>query len=329
MSNISPDTLGRFLSGEATTDDKAAVSGWAKEAADNADELFAMERMADAVAAQGMSRERVAHAEKRLFDMIAAEERPRARRVWLRYAAAIVGVVIMVAAGWAGADAWQRHAESMAMAVAQAPADSNMIVSLSDGTRVWLRKGSSLRYPKEFDGRDTREVTLDGEAFFEVSENPHHPFTVRSSDLDVTVLGTVFNMNSGRDGGDAEVSLAKGRVRASATGDGGSIVLRPGQKATVDRQTGFLQVSEADAYADGLWHEHKTPFRNANLKYIAKQLETMFGVKVILHDGLDMTRRYNGVIDERESVDSVLNLLGNALPITYKIKDGNVHLYPN
>lgn len=288
MSNISPDTLGRFLSGEATTDDKAAVSGWAKEAADNADELFAMERMADAVAAQGMSRERVAHAEKRLFDMIAAEERPRARRVWLRYAAAIVGVVIMVAAGWAGADAWQRHAESMAMAVA-----------------------------------------LDGEAFFEVSENPHHPFTVRSSDLDVTVLGTVFNMNSGRDGGDAEVSLAKGRVRASATGDGGGIVLRPGQKATVDRQTGFLQVSEADAYADGLWHEHKTPFRNANLKYIAKQLETMFGVKVILHDGLDMTRRYNGVIDERESVDSVLNLLGNALPITYKIKDGNVHLYPN
>ena len=118
-------------------------------------------------------------------------------------------------------------------------------------------------------------------------------------------------------------------MRASATGDGGSIVLRPGQKATVDRQTGFLQVSEADAYADGLWHEHKTPFRNANLKYIAKQLETMFGVKVILHDGLDMTRRYNGVIDERESVDSVLNLLGNALPITYKIKDGNVHLYPN
>lgn len=329
MSNISPDTLGRFLSGEATTDDKSAVRDWARESAANAEDLFAMERMADSVAAGGMSSERIAEAEGRLFGMIAAEERPRARRVWLRYAAAIVGVVAIVAAGWAGADAWRRHAETVVMAVAQAPADRNISVSLSDGTRVWLRKGSSLRYPKDFAGRDTREVTLDGEGFFEVSENPHRPFTVRSSDLDVTVLGTVFNMNSGRHGSDAEVSLAKGRVRASAAGDGGSIVLRPGQKASVDRQTGFLQVSKADAYADGLWHEHKTPFRNANLKYIARQLETMFCVKVILHEGLDMTRRYNGVIDERESVDSVLNLLKNALPITYSLKDGNVHLYPN
>lgn len=329
MSNISPDTLGRFLSGEATTGDKSAVRDWARESAGNAEELFAMERMADSVAAGGMSRERIAEAESRLLGMIAAEERPRARRVWLRYAAAIVGVVMIVAAGWAGADAWRRHAETVVMAVAQAPADRNMSVSLSDGTRVWLRKGSSLRYPKDFAGRGTREVTLDGEAFFEVSENPQRPFTVRSNDLNVTVLGTVFNMNSGSRGGDAEVSLAKGRVRASAAGDGGSIVLRPGQKASVDRETGFLQVSEADAYADGLWHEHKTPFRNANLRYIARQLETMFGVRVILHEGLDMTRRYNGVIDERESVDSVLNLLKNALPITYRLKDGNVHLYPN
>lgn len=329
MDNISPDILGRFLSGEQTRDDVAAVNGWAKASQANADELFGMERIDDDLMSRHMGSERIADAERRLFALIGEQEKPRRRRVWLRYAASFVGIMIVVAAGWAGVSAWQRHAEAMQMAVAQAPADKNLSLALSDGTRVWLRKGSSLRYPKDFADRDKREVTLDGEGYFEVRKNQHQPFVVKSGSLDVTVLGTVFDMSSGRGGSEAGVSLVKGVVRASAAGDGGSIVLKPGQRASVDRQTGFLQVSEVDAYADGLWHEHKAPFRNASIKTIARQLEATFGVKVILHDGLDMTRRYNGVIDERGSVDSVLALLRHALPISYKIRGGNVHLYPN
>lgn len=329
MKDIEPDILGRFLSGEQTSDDLKAVNGWLKASKENREELFGMERLGDDIMADDMSDERIADAERKLFALIGGQQPARQSRRWLRYAASFVGIIIIFAAGWAGVSVWQRHAEAMEMLTAQAPKTKNICVSLSDGTRVWLRKGSSLRYPKSFEDKESREVQLDGEGYFEVSHDSSHPFMVNGGKLDVTVLGTTFNMRSGKASSDAEVSLVKGIVRATATGDGGSIVLKPGQKASIDQKTGFLQVSEVDAYADGLWHEHKTPFRNASINAIAKQIEGTLGVKVIVHGGFDMTRRYNGVIDERGSVDSVLMLLQNALPINYKVKGGVVHLYPH
>lgn len=327
MKDINPEILGRFLSGEQTADDLRAVGTWAKASGENRRELFGMERIADDIMASRMDAGRIADAERRLFAMIGGRQEVRHRRPWLKYAASFVGVIVVFAAAWAGVGAWRRHAEAMEMLTAQAPAGRNIVVSLGDGTRVWLRKGSSLRYPKTFDGKDKREVALDGEGYFEVKEDHSHPFSVNGGRLDVTVLGTVFNMRGGNDG--AEVSLVKGVVRASAQGDGGSIVLKPGQKASIDQKTGFLQVSEVDAYADGLWHEHKAPFRNASIRAIAGQIEKTFGVRVVVHGGFDMSRRYNGVIDERGSVDSVLELLRNALPISYKVRGGAVHLYPH
>lgn len=330
MKEISPDILGRFLSGEQTAEDEAAVDSWARQSEANADELFGMESIADEVGSANMSSGRIDDAEKRLFERINAAEHPRHRHIsWLRYAACFVGFIFIAAAVCVGVKAWQRHSEAMQMVQVQAPSGRSISLSLSDGTRVWLRKGSSLSYPRDFEGKEKRVVAIDGEGFFKVAKNPRQPFVVKSNDLTVTVLGTVFDMSSSRAGSEAKVSLVEGIVRAEANNNGGSIVLHPGQKASIDRSTGFLQVTEVDAYAESLWHEQKTPFQNASINDIASQLGKEFGIKVVVHKGFDMSRRYNGVIDGSGNVSSVLALLKNALPIKYKVSGKTVHLYPD
>lgn len=329
MNEITPDIFGRFLSGEHTPSDLNAVAGYIKASKDNEEELFDMERIGDNVRSSHMGEASIAEAETRLFAKIENEERSHSRLRILKIAASFAGVLFILASVWMGFNAWQRHEAAIAMITVQAPAGHNLVLSLSDGTRVWLRKGSSMDYPKDFNGKERREVRLNGEGYFEVKKDTKWPFVVKSGNIDVTVLGTVFNMISGSEGQNAEVSLVDGMVRVHAASDGGSIVLRPGQKAEVDKATGFLQVSEVDTYADGLWHEHKTPFRNANIHEIATLIETIYNVKVVMHKGFDSDRRYNGVIDEKDSVGSMLTLLQHALPFKYSVKGNTVHLYPH
>lgn len=109
-------------------------------------------------------------------------------------------------------------------------------LTLSDGTRVWLNSGSTMRYPASF-GSDRRTVQLDGEGYFEVSRNEEVPFVVETSKADVEVLGTKFNIEAYASGYRFETALIEGSVHVrSASGD--SVVLDPHQKSRSDR-TGF------------------------------------------------------------------------------------------
>jgi len=329
LNMIDDELKAKFLAGNCSEEELVTIRDWAKDSPEEGLQLFRMEKMYDDLKAQAMPESHILLAEQKLrnrLDEIQVErtERHHARIVSMwRRAAAIA--VICVLGGLAWFYLLHGSVTGQKMLVAMASAENDTTVILPDGTKVWLNKLSSIKYPKQFDGED-RKVELDGEGYFEVTKNPHQPFIVSSEVMSVKVLGTVFNFQVDKLQRKASVSLIEGEVRVTGNHEEGMVVLTPGQKACVDAKLGKMTVSEADVYQDALWHEHKTAFCNANIKGIAKLLERIYHVQVIVDPAISQSHTYSGVIKEKETIDSVLALLQNTLPIKYKVNGNKVYL---
>lgn len=106
-------------------------------------------------------------------------------------------------------------------------------ITLPDGSEVWLNSGSRLIYPEDFDCLSTREVTLDGEAYFKVKHDTNHPFIIHTDYLDIKDLGTVFNVKAYPDEKEAVATLISGSIAVSIKDDPGrTIVLKPHEKVS-------------------------------------------------------------------------------------------------
>src|SRR5699024_2401351 len=99
-------------------------------------------------------------------------------------------------------------------------------LTLSDGTRVWLNSGSSIRYPVAFNGKN-RKVEMTGEAYFEVAKNEGRSFIVKKGDVEIKVLGTQFNVNAYADNRKMKVTLLEGAVKVK------NEILKPNEQAVL------------------------------------------------------------------------------------------------
>jgi len=156
-------------------------------------------------------------------------------------------------------------------------------ISLSDGTTVHLNAGSSLRYPVKFLNEMKRQVFLEGEAFFDVSEDKEHPFIVSTSEMDVTVLGTEFNVADYPEDSFINTVLVEGSVALSNTnGEQSDTVVRlePGFKAEWNIDSGTATVEQVDTDIYTGWISGKLMIKNVPFKNIIKRLERHYNVKI-------------------------------------------------
>ena len=198
-------------------------------------------------------------------------------------------------------------------------------VVLPDGTKVWLNNAAMLKYPREFSEKE-RNVYLDGEAYFEVTKNRHKPFTVESDAMRVRVLGTTFNFKCDKRCRIAEATLIEGEIEVKGNKDEGQIVLAPGQRAELNRNSGRLTVKQVDAKLDAVWRDNLIPFNKANIFTITKALERFYDVKIILSPDIRSDKTYSGVLKKKSTIESVLKSLQNSIPIEYKIVGNNIFI---
>ena len=192
------------------------------------------------------------------------------RRPWLRIAAAVALLAVSVFAlrwGFGGVPEWQ---------TARNTAADPITVPLPDGSTVWLNAGAELAYPAAFGGA-TRTVRLDGEAFFEVEKDAAHPFVVATANLEVTVLGTAFNVRTGR----PAVSVREGRVRVAATTSTSTVVLAAGEGARLDAGTDALtKISDPDGNA-AAWQRGYLRFADTPLRRVLADLSAHYATPVL------------------------------------------------
>jgi ferric-dicitrate binding protein FerR (iron transport regulator) len=153
-------------------------------------------------------------------------------------------------------------------------------VQLSEGTKVWLNAGSSIRYPLRF--TDTaRNVTVTGETYFAVAQNVHAPFRVdvRGKTV-VEVLGTDFNINAYENELQIRTTLVSGKVRITSPTMGEHLTLQPGQQA-VTSGSGQLQVATADIERVTAWKSGVFHFNGASFEEMMREVERWYDVDVV------------------------------------------------
>jgi ferric-dicitrate binding protein FerR (iron transport regulator) len=196
---------------------------------------------------------------------------------------------------------------------------------LADGSEVWLHPGSRLTYPRTFAG-GTREVTLSGEAFFNVTRDPSRPFLIRSGDLLTRVLGTSFSIKAYENAPSAEVVVVTGKVSVRLAGAPAErdteVLLTPRQRVTYEKAARRLARGEVPSGAKrSLWETSTLAFENASLRDIIGALNAHFDVRIAVESPAMLNCRlradFNG-----QHLPAILEMIGESVDATYRI-DGN------
>ena len=174
-------------------------------------------------------------------------------------------------------------------------------VTLPDGSSIWLNENSFISFPETFD-KPTREVKLQGEAFFEITKNPNAPFTIDMDNSKVTVLGTSFNIKESK--GKTIVSVRTGKVKFQSTQGNTSSLLTKGEKAVFRYETNTID-TQAIGGTDFTWKTGVIKYNNANFDEVIKSLEKHFDVQIIMDSKLQNCS-FTGLFDNKKLVE-ILN----------------------
>jgi len=190
-------------------------------------------------------------------------------------------------------------------------------LTLSDGTKIWLNSGTTLRYPERF-AENSRSVSIEGEAFFEVSKMPDKPFTVNTPDMKVEVLGTSFNLLAYKEDVATSVTLVEGKVVIRNI-EGKTIAqLSPGQMATKNKTDTNLEIRNVKITSYAAWIDGEIFFDDEQLDQIAVKLERWFNVEIIFANERLKSHRFTGTILKNKPVDQIMQALELLAPIRFK-----------
>jgi len=190
-------------------------------------------------------------------------------------------------------------------------------LKLSDGTKVWLNSGTTLRYPEQFAG-DQRSVMIKGEAYFEVAKMAHKPFTVNTADMTVEVLGTSFNVLAYKEDAATSVTLVEGKVVVRNM-EGKSIAqLNPGQMATKNKTETNVEIKNVKTAFYSAWIDGKLFFDDEPLDQIAVKLERWFNIDIVFANQQLKSYRFTGTILKNKPVDQIMQALELLSPIRFK-----------
>lgn len=186
-----------------------------------------------------------------------------------------------------------------------APLGQRAELTLGDGTLVWLNSGSRLEVNEGF-GDDSREVSLDGEAYFSVTRNPAKPFVVHTKSYSIKVLGTEFNVSAYSDVPEWSVSLVEGKVEVY-DGDSVNVALAPNMKA--EEICGKLVTSELSDHDALLWRKGILSFEDASFSDIFSKLETYYQVSFEVEDNEILERHSTCKFMTSDGIDCIMDIL--------------------
>jgi transmembrane sensor len=237
-----------------------------------------------------------------------------------------------------------------------APLGSKTSITLGDGTKVWLNSGSKIKIPQKFVG-NYREVQLSGEAYFDVKKDPNRPFIVRTSKLNIKVLGTTFDVKAYPEEGTIETTLVNGLVTITKSNESldnkNAIYLKPKQRATFVKESGKLILAESekklikeevkvkedqkreekiiftknvDTDQFVAWKDDKLVFKYEDLESLCIKLRRWYGVEININSEELKKYHYTGIL-QKETINDVIEILRLTMPFNYEINHNVIDLW--
>ena len=199
------------------------------------------------------------------------------------------------------------------------------LVTLPDGTIVHLNAKSSLTYSQDF-GRNDRKVALSGEGFFEVKKDTEKKFTVGTGYMDITVLGTKFNVYAYEAKDIVEMSLVEGSVDVTTSRPPyQSIRVKPNEKVVYNKRTGNLLHERTSNKMETAWINKELVFRSERLEDVFRCLSRKFAVTFSVDDETLLNDVYTGTFDD-ENVESIMRVLKYHYKFKYTNEDGVISI---
>lgn len=251
---------------------------------------------------------------------VGAPLQPHRRIGWWRYAAAVCAVVVVSAAFYIGS--WVGVPEDVVLDYTNLSGKS--MASLPDRTAVWLHNDTRLSCDMPY-RKDERLVTLQGEAFFDVSHNKAKPFIVQTDGMRIVVHGTKFNVEAFPDAENIYVSLLEGAVSLETGQE--TRPLHPGEMATYNRKSHRLSIARGDVAYAASWMKDELQFTQRSLRDICRFLSKWYHVKVDLVPEVADAFYYTFTL-RNETLEEILRLMAYIHPIAYDFtKEDELKIY--
>jgi len=205
-------------------------------------------------------------------------------------------------------------------------------ITLSDGTKVQLNSGTSIKFPVKFIKGQDRKVFIEyGEAFFDVAKDAKHPFVVNNNDINIKVLGTQFNVSAYPEDKAITTVLVEGAVQLFDNSNLNSknqknTIIKPGQQAVWAQNKRNFDVSKADIETHTGWLDGKIVLKSLPFKKMVVKLQRHYDVNITCNDEQLSNEIMTATFDE-ESIEEVLKLINEIHQIKYEMKGRNISIY--
>ena len=239
------------------------------------------------------------------------------RLTFIKYAASIA-LLIAVSLG-----IYQINKHSEIMTVSTSYGERKQ-VDLPDGSVVILNSLSSVSYSKNIQKKPTRNIELHGEAYFDVAKDEQRTFVVKTSGIEIKVLGTKFNISAYENDENIITYLYEGTVSLSHGADN-TILLKPGEQAVYDKKSDMVAVSVVDNKNNSSWIDGSISFENISLGNIFKILEREKNIVFRIADDVEQKLKLTAKFNNNESVDEILEYLSLPGNFTFEKKE-NVYI---
>lgn len=246
------------------------------------------------------------------------QQRPAKSFGWVRrlttWTSAAAAVVIIGFLLWTN----EREPAAADTRLVQAPLGKTLKVNLPDGSHIWLNAGSALSYPIAFKGK-TREVVLrEGQAFFDIARDTTMPFIVHAKTLDITVLGTSFDVKAYQNDPDIKVTVKTGKVGVKVRDKPGqpALMLLPAEQAVVAEKAQKIQVNEISKPAIAPWKDNRMVFEDELLVEVLHALERKYNQHIIIEKAELSSEKISLTLDNQPMTD-VLKVLGFSKNFNY------------
>lgn len=204
--------------------------------------------------------------------------------------------------------------------VATTDNQKNLQVTLPDGSNIFLNRNTQLSYRENF-GRHGRNVTLSGEAFFEIARDENNPFIVDAGNASVKVLGTSFNIITNNQDSAVEVFVKTGHVMVSGNENNNNLILDPGNIGTMFPERSEKSVNNDPNYMS--WNTGLLVYDGQTLDVVFRDLKRVYNMDIVADDPDIITNTWTSPIDN-QTQETIIRLICLSFNLSYT-KDGSVY----
>lgn len=304
--------LQRYVEGNVTNEEIVTVVDWLDEDESHVREFMALHKLNDISLLNQAARSQI---------LLKKKKRISLRRISYE----LIKIAAIFLLFWGGSKLLHTASTEEKITTWQTlyvPAGQRAELILPDSTRVWVNARTRLVYPTTF-GKDCRQVKLNGEAYFDVTHKKEHPFIVETSQMDIQVLGTEFNVTAYADSPDFEVSLLRGCIELQSPRLSRSYRMQ--EKEHVRMQNDKLIVDNISDYDYFRWKEGIICFNNESVAKIIEKLKLYYDIDIVVHNQKFLKSRYTGKFRTKDGIEQVLKVLQIEHRFTY-VKNNDLNL---